>query len=70
MNPFDYNDKPTPEMLAKIADLREDFKLLHDKIQAYCGFTRQGALARTALEESAMWANKAICHFHKDAIIP
>ncbi len=61
MNPFDYNNAPTPEMIEKMAEIREAAKTLADAILTIDN-GRERALAVTNLEQAAMWANKAITH--------
>ena len=57
-NPFDYQ-KPNDENVAKIEALREDFKVLFAKLNELPD-SRENSLAKTKLEECAMWAIKGI----------
>ena len=52
--------KPSPEGLAKITFLREEFSALYNTIVANTPKSREQALALTKLEEMAMWAIKAV----------
>jgi hypothetical protein len=52
--------KPSPEGLATITFLREEFSALHATIKANTPTSREQALALTKLEEMAMWAIKAV----------
>ncbi len=61
LNPFDYNDKPTPEMIAKMGEVREAAKAFADVILTIPN-GRERSLAMTNLEQTAMWANKSIAH--------
>lgn len=62
-NPFEYH-KPTEEQIPRIETLRKAYFILWNAIE---NLTEPGSisgryvsLARTALEESAMWATKSI----------
>lgn len=57
-NPFDYQ-KPTDEHVAKISEVREACKKLHEVLQTL-PMSRERAVAITKLEEVSMWANKGI----------
>lgn len=61
LHPFEYQ-KPTEEHVAKITEVREACKTLHDVLLTLpeC---RERSLAITKLEEASMWANKGIV-FH------
>jgi len=61
MSKYDYM-KPTPEQVAKMEMLRMDFKLLDAKLVECLPDSRHKSLALTALEEAAMWTNKAVTH--------
>jgi hypothetical protein len=61
MNPFDYNNSPTPEMLEQIGKVRAASKALADVILLIPS-NRERSLALTNLEQAAMWANKAVTH--------
>lgn len=57
--PYAYH-KPSPEGLAKINRLREHFSEGERLIREICGNTRQGAVAITNNEQTAMWAIKGV----------
>lgn len=61
MNPFDYNDKPTDQMVEHMLKSRQAFKALADIILEIPN-GRERALALTNLEQASMWANKATTH--------
>jgi hypothetical protein len=61
VNPFDYNNSPTPEMLEQIASVRAASKALAEVLLTIPN-GRERSLAMTNLEQTAMWANKAITH--------
>lgn len=73
VNPF-YSAKCTPQALKKMQELREIYKALSDIIDlAPSNYTDDGqysvgmrelSLAKTNLEQSAMWAIKAISHYN------
>lgn len=52
--------KPSPEGLAKITFLREEFSAMDKVIRANTPASREQSLALTKLEEMAMWAIKAV----------
>lgn len=52
--------KPSEAGLAKIAQIRVGFSLLHDSIQEWAPNSREKSVAFTKLEEAAMWAIKAV----------
>ena len=52
--------KPSDDGLKKIAELREAFSTLHDKIAALAPDSREKSVAFTNLETTAMWAIKAV----------
>lgn len=52
--------KPSDEQISTMGDLREAFAELVEKIEAKVPESRYRSLAVTALEEAAMWVNKAI----------
>lgn len=51
---------PTPETTAKIQELRRRFSELHDLIESVCPISRERSVAVTSLEDTAMWAIKAL----------
>lgn len=55
---FDYQS-PTPEQLEKIAQIREAYKIARESF-ASLPASRESSLALTNLEQSLMWANKAV----------
>lgn len=55
---FDYQT-PNEAQLEKIADIRAAYKAARESF-ASLPRSREAALALTALEESLMWANKAV----------
>ncbi len=61
MNPFDYNNSPTPEMIGKMNDVRAKAKELAEVILTIDN-SAERTLAMRSLEIAAMWANKAITH--------
>lgn len=61
MNPFEYNNSPTDEMIASMTEVRAKCKELADVLLAIPN-GRERSLAITNLEQTAMWANKAITH--------
>jgi hypothetical protein len=52
--------KPSPEQLETMANVRVAYAVMLDAIERQLPAGRYKALAITALEESAMWANKGI----------
>jgi hypothetical protein len=54
--------KPSATGLERIARLREAYSTLSDVVSNNAGPSRERSLAITALEESAMWAIKAVVH--------
>lgn len=52
--------RPSEAGIGKIADLRQSFSALHDKIEALAPNSRERSVALTNLETTAMWAIKAI----------
>lgn len=62
MDSFDYNDKPTPQMLYGMNDVNDSCIVLRATLCAHAGPSRERSLAITKLEEFSMWANKAITH--------
>jgi hypothetical protein len=61
-NPFAYH-KPGPQAAKHLAELRAMFRHLHQYIEALPGGpSRERSLAITKLEESAMWAGKAVVY--------
>lgn len=58
-NSFIYHP-PKDDQPAKYGDLRDTAKALAFKIAYSCPPSRERSLALTKLEESIMWANKAI----------
>lgn len=62
--PFDYVFA-APEQVAQMAEVRRMFANLYETLQTLPqGYHRDYALQR--LEESGMWANKSITHFHQE----
>lgn len=59
LNPFDYV-QPTPESVEAITAVRLAMKNLRDLMNERIPSSRERSLAITKLEESSMWANKAI----------
>jgi len=59
---MDYIKKCTPEMIEKMNKIRGEFKSLHDKINEEIPDSREKSVTLTNLEQSAMWALKAITH--------
>ena len=57
--PYAYH-VPTSDGLKKINKLREHFSEGERLIREICGNTRQGAIAITNNEQTAMWAIKAV----------
>lgn len=51
---------PTDDQRATMGEVRRGYKVLCDLIERLVPLGRYRALTITALEESAMWANKAI----------
>lgn len=58
-HPFEYV-APTEESVEKIRQVRNAMKHLHDMIVAVIPASAERTLAIRKLEESSMWANKAI----------
>lgn len=58
-HPFEYQ-APTAEHVEQIKQVREAMKELNDLILDLIPPCRERSLAITKLEESSMWANKAI----------
>lgn len=52
--------KPGAAGLAKIAELRELFSAVSDKLESLCPNSREKSVAMTNLETTAMWAIKAV----------
>lgn len=52
--------KPSLDSVDKIAGLRAAFSLLHKLIEEKAPVSRERSVALTNLEQSAMWAIKAI----------
>ena len=52
--------KPGAAGLEKIAKLREAYSTLHELVTELAPGTRERAIALTNLEESGMWAIKAV----------
>lgn len=68
MNPFE-SAKATPEALEKITEVREAFKVVNELISAIPNSSvqigaRELAIAKTNLEQAAMWAIKGISHYN------
>jgi hypothetical protein len=57
--PYAYH-RPSAEGLRKITDLRQMFSMAERAIRDNCPDSRQRATAITWLENSAMWAIKAV----------
>ncbi len=51
---------PDPDQLEKMTELRTAYSGLAMLLDALVAHGRYYSLARTSLEESAMWANKAV----------
>lgn len=60
MNKIFAYHSPSPESLEKINKLREAYSVIHSEIAMLTPLSREKALAFTYLENSAMWAVKAI----------
>ena len=56
---FDYQ-KPTDEQIPRIERIREAYKTLLETIERECPASRPLSVAITNLEQSGMWAIKAI----------
>ncbi len=71
VNPF-YSTKVTPEALNMMQAFREAYKSLADALESLSVDekvaigTREMSLAKTNLEQSAMWAIKAVSHYNPD----
>ena len=52
--------KPSEGGTLKIQELREKFSKLHEELEAVAPKSRELSVALTKLEESAMWAIKAV----------
>lgn len=52
--------KPSSDGLEKITVLRELFSQVHDQIDTLAPASREKSVALTKLEETAMWAIKAV----------
>lgn len=65
-HPFEYV-APTPASVEAIRDVRKAMMDLHDLILSTMPASRERSLAVTKLEESSMWANKAIVFSQKPA---
>jgi hypothetical protein len=52
--------KPSEDEIACMQEVREAYKTLSDTIEKFIHEGRYRLLAQTALEESAMWANKGL----------
>lgn len=52
--------KPSEKGIETIRELREAFSDLHDKITTLAPASRERSVALTQLEDSAMWAIKAV----------
>lgn len=63
---FAYESKPvSTEIAQQIADLRQAYSVLHKMLDDKVGGPHSGrylSLAKTALEESCMWATKSLTH--------
>lgn len=58
-HPFEYQ-APTPADVEAISAVREAFKVAYDTVVAKVPMCEERVLAMRALEQSSMWANKAI----------
>lgn len=61
--------KPSVEGLAKISELRQAFSNLHDIIERSAPDSREKSVAFTQLEQSAMWAIKAVVCNDPESVI-
>ena len=61
LHPFEYQ-KPTDAHVAKITEVREACKALHEVLLTLPD-SREKSVAKTKLEEVSMWANKCVV-FH------
>ena len=62
IHPLYSNPDPTLEQIEKLATIRVKSRTLYECFEKECPPGRYRALALTALEQAAMWANKAITH--------
>lgn len=53
--------KPNETGIQLIEDIRISAKKFEESIRALCPQSREASLALTNLEQSVMWATKAIC---------
>ena len=60
-NTFDYVECDE-EQIDNMNVLRKDFEHMLSQIEQYCPDSREKSLAKTKLEECALWANKSISH--------
>lgn len=67
LHPFEYMKPKDEETTAKIQALREVFHALDERLMLDCPVSREMHLARTKLEECAMWAIKSIV-FHQGEV--
>lgn len=63
--------KPSEGGVKKIAELRELFSQVSDKIEELCPKCRETSVAQTNLETTAMWAIKAVvCNDPESEVAP
>lgn len=61
LTPFDPRQINSEPQATAMVDTRDAYKVLHAHLMTLPG-SRERSLALTALEESGMWATKAITH--------
>lgn len=61
--------KPSEAGLAKVAQLRTGFSLLHDTVNELAPASREKSVAFTKLEEAAMWAIKAVVCSDPESVV-
>lgn len=64
---YEYH-KPSAAGIEKIAKLREAFSALDDLIEENVPASRERSVAITKLEETAMWAIKAVVHNDPESV--
>ncbi len=58
-----FSSKPaSKDQQLAMKEIRSAFQTLEAEVECQCPSGRYKALAFTALEEAAMWANKAVTH--------
>ncbi len=61
--------RPSAAGVEKIAELRAAFSALHDLIEKLAPASRERAVALTELENSAMWAIKAVVFNDTESVV-